>query len=212
MQRSRNDSRGSGKNPSVHRTIRAQRFSAMGDSRIPLRMASEVILPVPHVSQGARPWCWAACARMVIGYFRALKFTPSLEELVEFGHRLPAGVCAGDDVPDVVNDGNTVVTMRVLMSYLGRRAVERCRPGDSASIASEIAAGNPVILHVWSDRDSDQSHVVVARGVRRVGEAEPRSIEFLLNDPAQAEPFWWPCGLLEREMIEWLVVRKDVGW
>jgi Papain-like cysteine protease AvrRpt2 len=207
---SRNDSRGSGKNPSVHRTIRAQRFSGARDSRIPLRMTSEVILPVPHVSQGARPWCWAACARMVIGYFRALKFTPSLEELVEFGHRLPAGVCAGDDVPDVVNDGNTVVAMRVLMSYLGRRTVERCRPGDGSAIASEIAAGNPVILHVWSDRDSNQSHVVVARGVRPT-EASG-GIELLLNDPAQPEPFWWPVGLLAGEMIEWLVVRKDVGW
>lgn len=173
-------------------------------------MASEVILPVPHVSQGERPWCWAACARMVIGYFRALKFTPTLQELVEFGHRLPAGVCAGDDLPDVVNDGNTVVTMRVLMSYLGRRTVERCCRGDSAAIATEIAAGNPVILHVWVNRERNQSHVVVARGVR--ADETSGDIELLLNDPGEEAPFWWPYGLLAGDMIEWLVVRKDVGW
>ncbi len=172
-------------------------------------MTLHMILPVPHVTQGAQPWCWAACSRMVIAYFRALKFTPSLEELVEFGHHLPAGACGGDDIPIEASDGNTVVTMRVLMSYLGRRTVERRRPAHGAAIAAEIAAGNPVILHLWADRAAGQSHVIVVRGVREVASG---GLEFMLNDPAQIEPFWWPYGLMAGELIEWLVVKRDVGW
>jgi hypothetical protein len=34
----------------------------------------------------------------------------------------------------------------------------------------------------------------------------------LLNDPAQPAPFWWPYGLVADDVIEWLVVKRDVGW
>ena len=103
-------------------------------------MTLHMILPVPHVTQGAQPWCWAACSRMVIAYFRALKFTPSLEELVEFGHRLPAGACGGDDISIEASDGNTVVTMRVLIAD---RTAESAISGRNGSIRSNASDARP---------------------------------------------------------------------
>lgn len=172
----------------------------------------EVILPVPLVTQGPQPWCWAACSRMVIAYFRALKFTPSLTELVELGHQLPRGACEADEIPEIASGGNTIATMRVLMSYLGRRAVQRHRDHDPDVLVAAIHAGHPVILHVRSDHSLRVSHVVVARGVRQLPMPGGMSLELLINDPAREAPFWWPYGLLAGELIEFLVVRRDVAW
>lgn len=176
-------------------------------------MGHEVVLPVPMVSQGPQPWCWAACSRMVIGYYRALRFTPALTELVELGHVLPRGSCEGDAIPDAARSGNTITAMRVLMTYLGRRAIERHPAEDFETVVSRaLASGSPVILHLGTAAASGRSHVVVARGHREIALGDETSMELLINDPALTEPCWWPASLIVDDLIELLVVRKDVMW
>lgn len=153
---------------------------------------------IPFIQQGDRPWCWAACCAMSIGYIKAPRYAPSLADIVEFVKMQPKGSCEADP-PTESLEGSHLHCMRVAIAHLGRRQTSTAPPPSLADLMAIMQANDVAILAV-------PGHVMVASGVRLSGNSSPKA-EVRINDPALPSPYWTRFSNIEPSLTNCLVMH-----
>ena len=154
--------------------------------------------PIPFVEQGSRPWCWAACCAMAIGYFTPAKYAPSRGEIVEFVKAQPKGSCAADP-PVGTLQGDHLHMMRLAIAQLARRKTTTVPPISAPDLHASMERGDVVILGV-------PGHVMVASGLR-FPRATFAAAELRINDPALASPYWTHFANVKHALTDCIVVH-----
>ncbi len=154
--------------------------------------------PIPFIQQGERPWCWAACCAMAIGYYKPARYAPAMERIVEFVKLQPIGACDGEP-PDESIEGSELHFMRLAIHRLGHRRTSTLHPLSAKEFHSVLAAGDVVIFAV-------RGHVMVGSGVR-FPEARYESMEVRMHDPALPNPYWTHYRNIEGLLTDCIVVH-----
>ena len=154
--------------------------------------------PIPFIQQGSRPWCWAACCAMAIGYYKPAKYAPTMARIVEFAKLQPAGACTSHPPADALS-GEYLHMMQLAIARLGQRKTMRSPPLSAQAFFDTLAADDVVIVAV-------PGHVMVGSGVR-FPKPVYAAMEVRVHDPAEPEPFWTRYVDLSLTLTDCLVVH-----
>ena len=174
----------------------------MGRPLIPIDLA------MPYFQQETDVWCWAAVSQMVIAHFRGLDATPPQKEIARMALGLEHDEHWQNGIPDEAHVANSREFIRLTVKVLSRRVTDWYPPCSAEQLYALLYFGNPVILHVLVS--NDQSHVVVAAGIRPG--PERGSFEVLLHDPAPnvPGPFWAMYEAVHPSIIGHMIVYRDI--
>ncbi|WP_407036422.1 papain-like cysteine protease family protein [Facivitalis istanbulensis] len=112
------------------------------------------ILPVPYYHQEQDFWCWAACGRMLLGFFRLTD-----AQQCEFAERAFHGGCCATPGSSTCNNGYFPEN-----SY-GNFGIVIARPVQSttqATLDGELGAGRPIEVTYWWTQGG--AHVALVTG------------------------------------------------
>jgi hypothetical protein len=174
----------------------------MGRPLIPIDLA------MPYFRQETDVWCWAAVSQMVIAHFRGTVATPRQKEIARMALGFEHDEHWQNGIPEEAQVANSREFIRLTVKVLSRRVSDWYPPCSAEELYALLYFGNPVILHVHVG--GEQSHVVVAAGIRP-GQ-ERGTFEVLLHDPAPniPGPFWAVYAAVHPSIIGHMIVYRDI--
>ena len=129
---------------------------------------SGTTLPVPYFPQVVNSWCWAACASMVLGYYKQNVNQCSVAEFL-----LKVSCCPDPDLCDAPCAPSDV--LRIYQHYnLNAKAVQGSV--SAMDLQNELAARRPIELGLGS---SASGHLVIVFGFTTAG----ANTSFQVHDP-----------------------------
>lgn len=169
------------------------------------RLVRHIEQPIELVQQFEKPWCWACCVAMAIGFYQPEKYAPRMARIVEFLKMQPDGSCAVAP-PEASLDGERIHMMALAIVKLGKRKSTQVLSLSTSDLENTLVAGDVAILAVRvEDPDGYGGHVVVVSGIRQRPDCS--DVEIRLHDPARPYPFWVPYEEIAPAVFAALIVH-----
>ena len=167
-----------------------------------LDLPNPVDIRVPLVNQKAEEWCWLAVAQMAI-QFRTGHAPDQCEMLSLENPRERKACCAA---PFRCERKGTMEDIQAVLLEYGKVKSDLVPPVNFGELYNAIRQGDPVIIAYESA--PNKFHVVVARGMKFLGDEERITPLVLVNDPMAAQPLWVPYKRIRETWTATLIVGK----
>lgn len=130
--------------------------------------------------QGSAPWCWAACASMVL-YHAGLKLKPC--EIVS--QTLNKNCCDFFMSPSCYTPGNVQNALRMFQVYTATIPMQPSLTEATRQVKKELQNGKPVIIVLRPQTPSKgrTSHVIVIYGIEGLHQQVAENVKFVAYDP-----------------------------
>lgn len=146
-------------------------------------LPDEEIINVPQIKQEQRNWCWAACAEMILYYYRGTAGTPTQQ--CKFADKLFCETeCCSEPYSSACNRPCEIRDVSALYSSQGIHSKLVNNPVPFSTLQSEIGDGRPVEVAYFRRDSEEPGHLVIVRGWRIDGNEEFVHV----NDPADSPP------------------------